>query len=97
MSSSNMIRIGYSDDDIGRRVSSLLMSQHFPAFRRLRVDVHNGVVTLSGKVYSYYEKQVAITSCGNVAGVLSLIDQIDVSDRPTRVDPFETAVVASNR
>ncbi len=81
MSTPQKIRVDYSDEDVRKRVSRWLTSRHFPAFRLLNVEVCHGLVTLSGAVDSYYEKQVAITSCQRVAGVLSLIDQVEVSDR----------------
>lgn len=82
---SDRIRIEYSDEDLRSRVVSFLKSRHFPAFEKLGIDVHNGEVTLSGDLSSYYEKQVAITSCQRVAGVLSLHDRIDVGIGKTRV------------
>ena len=72
------IRIDYPDDDVRRRVSRFLYSRHFPAFRNLDIEVHHGTVTLTGVVQSFYEKQVAMTSCLHVAGVLSLNDEIVV-------------------
>jgi osmotically-inducible protein OsmY len=80
MSASKVKRFEYQDDKVMQRVSNFLGSLHFPAFRNLDVSVSNGTVTLTGKVCSYYEKQVAITSCQHVVGVVSLIDQIVVSD-----------------
>jgi osmotically-inducible protein OsmY len=78
MASLGSIRINDSDDDLRLRVASFLNSRHFPAFQELDVDVHHGAVTLSGTVSSFYEKQVALNSCQRVAGVLSLVDGIDV-------------------
>jgi len=78
MTVAQQIRIDYPDDDVRQRVSRFLYSQHFPAFRNLDIVVEHGAVTLTGEVQSYYEKQVAMTSCQHVAGVLSLIDEIDV-------------------
>lgn len=78
MNVAQQIRIDYPDDDVRQRVSRFLYSQHFPAFRNLDIVVEHGAVTLTGEVQSYYEKQVAMTSCQHVAGVLSLIDEIDV-------------------
>ena len=78
----------YSDAEIAQRVRAFLTSRHFPAFRQLHVDVHNGSVSLQGKVHSYYEKQVALNTCQRVAGVLALIDQVlvelDEELNPTR-------------
>jgi osmotically-inducible protein OsmY len=76
MKIAEQIRVDYPDEDVRRRVSSFLYSRHFPAFRSLEIEVEHGAVTLSGEVHSYYEKQIAMTSCQHVAGVLSLIDEI---------------------
>lgn len=83
MSTSKSVRFTDCDEDVFLRVCSFLQSRHFPAFRHLGVEVERGIVTLTGQVCSYYEKQVAITSCQNVAGVRSLIDGIVVSDGDT--------------
>ena len=64
--------------EVRQRVSNFLHSRHFPAFRNFEIEVDRGAVTLTGKVQSYYEKQIAINSCQNVAGVVSLIDEIVV-------------------
>ncbi len=80
------IRIEYPDDDLRLRVESFLKSRHFPAFGQLDVAVRDGAVTLSGALRSFYEKQVAISSCQRVAGVLTLIDNVHV--QPNRRRPF---------
>jgi osmotically-inducible protein OsmY len=79
-------RADFCDHDIAQRVRTFLNSRHFPAFRRLQVDVQNGSVRLTGSVPTYYEKQVALNSCQRVAGVLHLIDEVgvDVSAPPPR-------------
>ena len=72
------VRIEDSNAAVRQRVSSFLQSRHFPAFRNFKIEVDQGEVTLTGKVQSYYEKQIAMTSCQNVAGVVTLIDEIVV-------------------
>ena len=70
---------GNQDEDVLQRVSRSLFSCHFPAFRNLDIDVVHGAVTITGKVQSYYEKQIALTSSQHVAGVVALIDEIVVT------------------
>ena len=72
------IRRDYPDQDLQKRVARFLRSRHFSNFRKLKVKVTHGLVTISGEVDSYYEKQVAISACQRVAGVLGLVDDIDV-------------------
>ena len=79
MRSQQNVRVDYPDDDLKDRIQSYLSSRHFPAFRELDVEVDNGKVTLSGKVDSYYEKQVALNCCGRVAGVLQTVDDVEVA------------------
>ena len=78
MTGIDRIRFDFPDDDLQFRVESFLRSRHFPDFEQIEVDVQNGSVTLSGILRSYYEKQVAINSCQRVAGVVDLIDNLDV-------------------
>lgn len=74
----NRVRFDFPDSDVQGRVSNFLHNKKFPAFRDINVEVHHGTVTLTGSVCSYYEKQVALNTCQRVAGVLSMIDHIDV-------------------
>jgi osmotically-inducible protein OsmY len=67
-----------ADGDLKRRVSNYLASRYFPALNQLEIEAEAGIVTLRGCVSSFYEKQVAITSCQRVAGVLQLVDAVDV-------------------
>jgi osmotically-inducible protein OsmY len=76
-------RIGFGDEDVLWRVQSYLCSKQFPVFRDLQVQVHRGEVTITGKVDSFHERQVALNCCRRVAGVLKLIDQIEVSSPPS--------------
>lgn len=75
----NRLRFDFPDSDVQGRVSNFLHNKNFPAFREIDVEVHHGTVTLTGIVCSYYEKQVALNTCQRVAGVLAMIDQIDVA------------------
>ena len=81
MNENEQTRFDFPDADLQDRVYRFLTSRHFPAFRNLDVDVCNGVVTVVGEVSSYYEKQVALTACQRVAGVLDLIDKIIVEQK----------------
>lgn len=78
MQMAKKVRIEDSNAAVHQRVSSFLHSRHFPAFRNFKIEVDRGAVTLTGNVQSYYEKQIAMTSCQNVAGVVTLIDEIVV-------------------
>ncbi len=93
MNVAKQIRMDYPDEDVRSRVSRFLNSRHFPAFRHLDISVEHGAVTLTGEVQSYYEKQIAMTSCQHVVGVLSLTDEIRVRGEIESV-PAKVRVVA---
>jgi osmotically-inducible protein OsmY len=66
------------DRDLERRVTSFLATRHVPGLRNLEVEAENGVVTVSGQVLTFYEKQLCNQCCRRVAGVLQLINEVDV-------------------
>ena len=74
-------RFDFPDEDLRFRVEKYLRSRHFPEFENIDVDVNDGAVVLTGLLCSYYEKQVALSSCQRVAGVVTLVDRISVSGR----------------
>lgn len=68
-----------ADRDLERRVAMYLAERQMPGLRRMVVIARAGIVTLRGRVASFYEKQMAL-SCGrSVMGVESLVDQVQVT------------------
>lgn len=67
------------DLELTRRVRSFLAEAHMPGLRNLAVEALNGVVTISGQVRTYYEKQLGGMGARRVAGVVKLVDQIRVA------------------
>jgi osmotically-inducible protein OsmY len=49
------------------------------------IEAHRGVVTLSGRVASFYQRQLIHTLARRVAGVVQVIDQLEV-DSPSPPD-----------
>jgi osmotically-inducible protein OsmY len=68
-----------NDRDLKTRVVSYLAGCHMPGLRQLAVEAHNGVVTITGRVKTYYEKQLGGQRARRVAGVVQLVDRIDVA------------------
>ena len=68
-----------ADLEIQRLVVVHLAEKNRPSLRRLAVQVQHGMVTLSGSVTSFYEKQLAIHSCVAVAGCGRLVDAVQVA------------------
>ena len=57
---------------------SFLAGRNIPSLRRLEVEVVAGRVTLRGRLRTYYEKQLALHCCQRVAGVITLVDAMEV-------------------
>jgi len=70
------------DCDLQRRVRAFLAGRHHQALRRLRVDVEADAVVLSGTVPTFHQRQVAVECAKHVAGVLRVVDRLNVSDLP---------------
>ena len=68
--------------DLARRVANYLLGYKLPHLRNIEVESDRGTVTLRGRVVSYYQKQLCINCSRRVAGVITLIDQIDVVPSP---------------
>ena len=70
-----------TDRDLERRVKAFLADRNLPALRRLAIHSQRGVVTLRGRVRTFYEKQLGGQSARRVAGVVDVIDAIYVRGR----------------
>ena len=67
-----------SDIELERRATAYLRSRSFSSFRALTVQSHRGVVTVTGRLPTFHERQVAQATCRRVAGVLKVVDAIEV-------------------
>ena len=74
---------GDADRDLERRVASYLAARHVPGLRYLTVKATGGVVTVSGQVLTFYEKQLCNQCCPRVAGVMELINAVSVTGAPS--------------
>ena len=75
------------DGELQSRVTKYLIDRDEHAFRSLQVEADHGTITLTGRVRSYYEKQVA-ASCVNVSGVLNLINNLEVPEWDNDITEF---------
>jgi osmotically-inducible protein OsmY len=73
------VAVIYRDEDIALRVEEFLSRQHFPSFQQLDIEVTQGKLTVRGGAESFYEKQVAMSVCQHVPGVLQFVDEISVN------------------
>lgn len=67
-----------TDRVLAGRVGVFLRNCHLPGLLKLNVQVHDGVVTLSGRVKSFYEKQVYSRIADRVPGIVRLVDNVTV-------------------
>jgi len=65
-------------------VVNYLLGRKMPALRHIEVQADNGTVTLRGRVTTFFQKQLCLNCCRRVAGVIDLVDRVDVVtfDRP---------------
>jgi hypothetical protein len=80
-----------TDRDLERRVKALLADRNLPALRRLGVRSHQGVVTLRGRVGTFYEKQLSGQAARRVAGVVDVIDATEVASDESLLSAPPTA------
>lgn len=71
-----------ADRQLERRIRNFLEGRNLPALRDLKVEVRNGAAVISGRVSTFYQKQLATSCCQRVAGVLSVLNQVRVTDLP---------------
>ena len=73
-----------ADRDLEHRLRNFLGGRFRNATRELQVESRWGVVTLRGCVPSYYQKQLLQESCWRVAGVVGLLNVLDVAPDNSR-------------
>jgi len=73
------LTVDHADGELERRVLSTLLQRQVPALRQISVAVQDGIVTLKGRVQSFYERQLCLICCQRVAGVRKLVDLIEVA------------------
>jgi osmotically-inducible protein OsmY len=67
-----------TDLELAQRVASFLAERHVPGLRNLEVTASGGVVTVSGRVLTFYEKQLCNQCYRRVSGILQFINAVDV-------------------
>ena len=86
-------------EGLKQRVRLFLASSNIPTLRHVDVEIGGDAVLLRGKVRSYYEKQIALQFASRVAGVIRVIDLIEVHAyvplaKMRRVNPPNTRAAA---
>lgn len=71
--------VSHQDQDLKRRIVNYLLDRNRHSLRSLNVDVEKGMVVIKGCVDTFYEKQLCLHCCQRVAGVIRLVDEIEVA------------------
>jgi carbon storage regulator len=71
-----------ADRKLERRIRNFLKGLSRPELRDLELEVRNGAAVITGRVRTFYEKQLATSCCQRVAGVLSVLNEVQVADSP---------------
>jgi len=63
-----------------RLAESRLRGSSYPELRRVRCDFHEGVLTLRGRVSSFYITQLAQALAARIPGVEEVVNRIEVKE-----------------
>ena len=72
-----------SDPDaaLEHRLVNYLHDRHVPGLETLRFEVQSGTVAVSGRIRTARAKRLCVACCRRVAGVIKLVDALDVEQR----------------
>jgi hypothetical protein len=77
-----------TDRELEKRIWAFLEDHHVPSLRHVRIDAAGGVVTLRGRVSSYYARQLVQHSARRLAGDGRVIDELSVATPAAFRDPL---------
>ena len=66
------------DEQLARRVRNFILARIMPTANFVEVQADRGIVTLTGSVGTFYQKQLWLNGAQRVAGVRGVIDEIEV-------------------
>lgn len=75
-----------ADHEIAKRILDVFAWSVLVPHEKLNVKVEHGWVTLAGSVDWHFQAEEAEKAAGRISGVLGIINQIQVSHRPTSSD-----------
>lgn len=67
-----------ADVELENRISRFLHQRHVPNCKRIHARAHLGTVVMSGELPSRHAKWLCFECCRHVAGVIKLIDHVEV-------------------
>jgi len=74
------------DDELEQRVRLFMATSNLPGLRHIAVKVDGSTVILSGQVNTFYEKQLAAKFSRRVAGVIHVLDDLEVRSYAPKVE-----------
>jgi hypothetical protein len=69
-----------SPSSVAEQIYRRLQTSPYPLHRNLRSTFRNGVLTLHGRVSSYYLRQMAWALVADIEGLEEFVDRIEVAD-----------------
>jgi osmotically-inducible protein OsmY len=75
------------DDELAQRIRLFLAGSNRFGLRNLSVEASTETVVVRGRVWTLYEKQVAMQFIRRVAGVFRVVDEITVRASESETDP----------
>jgi BON domain len=83
-----VIALANTDAELERRIANFLCQRRVPGRECLQLNVHGGVVAVSGRIPTRYAKWLCIECCRRVAGVLRVIDNVKIEPAVSEQQPM---------
>lgn len=75
----------HEGDELCRRIQLFLNTRGIRCIEDVHIDVDGGVVVLLGHVPSAHDRWLCVSCTGHVAGVLHVVDKLEVRDAVTGI------------
>ena len=82
-----------ADRELSQRVHLFLSGSSQPVLRNLEVTARAGTIFLRGRVRSFYHRQLALEFTRRVAGVIQIVDELVVDERPPQANNASSSAV----
>ena len=78
-----------ADRNLLQRVKGFLYQRCYGPHRALEISVEQGVAVIKGRMPTFYLRQIAVESIKRVAGVIQVVDLIEVADDLCQRQPVD--------
>lgn len=83
-----------ASQDLQQRVALYLQNRQLAFGGRLRIEAKQGTVTLAGRVPTFYRRQLIYAATRKIAGVLKVIDQLEVETQADASSQVSGRIIA---